>query len=134
MYLENEIITLSNKVRFNYKYPLIDIISQANLIVDIMKCNTKEVSLLILDNLVAKYENKLTGQELITLKEGVFFLKVFLLAYYDQNDLFSFIDDCFKEWLKEFLNHSNVNSFTTYKISYPNPSANAVYSHLLNNQ
>lgn len=102
MNLEYEIIGLSNKVRFNYRVPLNEIVSQAIFIVSIMKHNTKEISLFVLDVIISKYRKILSNQEFFTLQQGVYFLKVWLLTYYNSNDICGFINDCFKEWLKDY--------------------------------
>ena len=101
MNLENEIITLSNNLRFRSQISLQDIIAHIKFIVDYLKRDTKEISIFVLDDLLSKYKKVLGKEEFETLYGGVFIIKVFLYLNYNFGNVDGFIEDCLKEYLKE---------------------------------
>ena len=107
MNLELNIIDFSNNLRLSKTNNIYNLISQIKFIVDALKQDKKEVSISLLDNILAKYKHTLTSQEFETLKNGIFVLKVYLYLEYNKNDLNSFLEDCVKELLKENSQKNN---------------------------
>ena len=103
MNLELNIINFSNSLRFAKANNIHDLITQIKFIVDALKQDKKEISISLLDNILAKYKKVLTSQEFETLKNGIFVIKVYLYLEYNKNDLNSFLEDCLKELLNENL-------------------------------
>ncbi|MBQ9790698.1 MAG: hypothetical protein IJW24_03790, partial [Clostridia bacterium] len=115
MNLELNIINFSNSLRFAKANNIHDLITQIKFIVDALKQDKKEISISLLDNILAKYKKVLTSQEFETLKNGIFVIKVYLYLEYNKNDLNSFLEDCYK------LTHKCEKSKRVFKKKLKNP-------------